>query len=337
MKTDTFNIKSTELFRHPKFGNLRVLTDENGEPWFLGRVIADALGYSIPTKAIMDHVLPNDRKVLKYKAFSVLEKASDLWNGQDYSDKVIINESGLYALILGSKLEKAIEFKHWVTSEVLPQIRRTGGYIPTHDEDGNPLSDLEIMSLAYQIHERTIAERDRLIAKQDKAIQAMQPKADYCDEVLESVNCLTMTQVAKEHGMTFFDLAKLLKEKGVIFHQSHQYMMYVEFGNHGLSRNRTHSYHDEHGTKYTDTYLVWTEKGRMFLDGILRRGLSPKEALRQIEQKFGCKGCCLHEQKSGCDGCCANEQTSCCEGDGADDQTSCHDGERVIQVDISLE
>ena len=283
MNDSKFEIIKSELFRHPKFGNLRVMTDEKGDPWFVGKVVAEVLGYTNPHKAVSDHVLSDDRKVLKLKASNETLKAK-IWQGQDFSDKTIINESGLYSLILGSQLPAAIEFKHWVTSEVLPQIRRTGGYIPTHDGEGKPLSDLEIMSLAFQIHERTIAERDRKIAEQDETIRVLEPKATYCDEVLESVNCMTMTQVAKEHGTTHAGLTKMLHEKGVIYLQSGQWMLYVDFCNHGLTRNRTHSYHDSVGVVHSHSYLVWTEKGRMFLDGILRRDLSPKEALRQVEQ-----------------------------------------------------
>ena len=254
-------ITKSELFRHPQFGNLRVLTDEKGDPWFVGKVVAEVLGYTNPHKAVSDHVLSEDRKVLRIRnSNETLEL--NLWQGNDTTNKTIINESGLYSLILGSKLPAAIEFKHWVTSEVLPQIRRTGGYIPTHDAKGNPLTDLEIMSLAFQIHERTIAERDRKIAEQDETIRVLEPKAEYCDEVLESVNCMTMTQVAKEHGTTHPALTKLLHEKGVLFMQSGQWMLYADYGNHGLTRNRTHSYHDSEGVTHSHSYLVWTEKGR---------------------------------------------------------------------------
>ena len=263
-----FGITKSELFQHPKFGNLRVLTDEKGDPWFVGKVVAEVLGYKNPAEAISDHVESGDRKTLIFKDYSktLLTK---LWQGKDFRPKILINESGVYSLIIGSKLPAAIEFKHWVTSEVL---------------EGKPLSDLEIMSLAFQIHERTIAERDRKIAEQDETIRVLEPKATYCDEVLESVNCMTMTQVAKEHGTTHAGLTKMLHEKGVIYLQSGQWMLYVDFCNHGLTRNRTHSYHDSLGVVHSHSYLVWTEKGRMFLDGILRRDLSPKEALRQVEQ-----------------------------------------------------
>lgn len=106
---------------------VRTITDENGEPWFVGKDIAEALGYAIPTKAVNDLVDSEDCKVLTFRAFSKTEKAS-LWNGNDFSDKTVINESGMYSLIFCSKLESAKKFKRWVTSEVLPSIRKTGGY-----------------------------------------------------------------------------------------------------------------------------------------------------------------------------------------------------------------
>lgn len=103
---------------HPEFGNLRTLTI-NGEPWFVGKDVAEALGYKKPENAIANHVSDEDKT-------STLIQGS----GSNYKSKAtIINESGLYSLILGSKLEKAKEFKHWVTAEVLPTIRKTGGYI----------------------------------------------------------------------------------------------------------------------------------------------------------------------------------------------------------------
>ena len=130
------NISEIQTFNsnlHPEFGNLRTLTID-GEPWFVGKDVAEALGYFNTSKAIRDHVDKDDLKALKYKAYNVLGKAS-LWSGNDYSDKSIINESGLYSLILSSKLEKAKPFKHWVTAEVLPTIRKTGGYINQGQED----------------------------------------------------------------------------------------------------------------------------------------------------------------------------------------------------------
>lgn len=101
---------------HPEFGNLRTLTID-GESWFVGKDVAEALGYTNPAKAIRNHVSDEDKGV----------NEMDTPGGKQ--QLIIINESGLYSLILGSKLEKAKEFKRWVTAEVLPTIRKTGGYI----------------------------------------------------------------------------------------------------------------------------------------------------------------------------------------------------------------
>ena len=102
------------------------MTNERGETFFVGKDVAKALGYKNPQKALRDHVDEEDRTV--NESFTV--------NG---TQPVLINESGLYALILSSKLKEAKAFKRWVTSEVLPQIRMTGGYIPTRDADGREL------------------------------------------------------------------------------------------------------------------------------------------------------------------------------------------------------
>ena len=267
MEKTNGTIVDVKTFQHPNFGNVRTVMDKvNDKVLFCGKDVATALGYKDPAQAIRDFC----------KGVVILTTPS---KGGPQRMK-FIPESDIYRLVMRSKLPEAEKFQDWVCEEVLPQIRRTGGYIPTHDGEGKPYSDLEIMSLAFQIHERTIAERDRKIAEQDETIRVLEPKATYCDEVLESVNCMTMTQVAKEHGTTHTGLTKMLHEKGVIYLQSGQWMLYADFCNHGLTRNRTHSHHDSMGVVHSHSYLVWTEKGRMFLDGILRRDLSPKWSRR---------------------------------------------------------
>ena len=176
---------------------------------------------------------------------------------------IIINESGLYALVLSSKLPQARVFKHWVTSEVLPAIRKTGGYIPTKDADGRPLTDLEIVCLAFKIQQRTIDE-------QHKQIDELAPKAEYADEVLDSVSCYTTTQIAKELGMTVHDLTQLLLKSRVMYRQSGQYLLYADYARRSYARSRTHSFCDADGELHTRTYLVWTERGRRFIHRICR-------------------------------------------------------------------
>jgi len=130
------------------------MQDEKGEPWFVGADIANMLGYTNPRKAIRDHVEEEDKT----------RNDSFLVNG---TSPILINESGLYALILSSKLPKAREFKHWVTSEVLPSIRKQGGYMVARPEE----SDEEIMARAMLIMQATLERRDKEIA-------CLQPRAE---------------------------------------------------------------------------------------------------------------------------------------------------------------
>lgn len=120
-----------DVFSNKELGSVRTIFEtETGEAWFYANDVAKILGYSEKnlSHAIERHTSKEDRKALKYKASSVSDEAK-MWGKNDFMDKIFVNESGLYCLIFGSKLPKAKEFKHWVTSEVLPSIRRHGGYI----------------------------------------------------------------------------------------------------------------------------------------------------------------------------------------------------------------
>ena len=244
-------MNNIQIFKHEMFGEIRTMTDEKGETFFSGKDVARALGYKTTRDALNKHVDSEDKGVAK----------CDTLGGEQ--NLVIINESGLYSLILSSQLEQAKAFKHWVTSEVLPQIRKTGGYIPTKDAEGRQLTDLEILALAVKIQQKTIEEQDR-------AIEALAPKAEYCDEVLDSVSCFTTTQIAKELDMTVHDLTRLLLAKKVMYKQSGQYMLYADLARKGYARNRTHGHYDAEGDHHTRTYLVWTERGRRFIHRIVK-------------------------------------------------------------------
>ena len=127
-----------------------------------------------------------------------------------------------------------------------------------------PMTDLEIMCRATLILKRSLEEKERLIAD-------LQPKADYADEVLDSVDCLTMTQVAKGLGMTVHDLTTRLLQDSIIYEQSGQYMLYAPYARRGLATCRTHTHRDLFGTVRTRTYLVWTEKGKQFIHQLFKQ------------------------------------------------------------------
>lgn len=175
-----------QIFKSPEFGTVRIVSLNDG-PWFIGKDVAEILGYSNTNKAIQMHVdkedkfLRSERGTELGKLFSTVKKMQEEMGRQD---NWFINESGVYSLIFGSKLPNAKKFKRWVTSEVLPAIRKTGGYIP-HDKE---MSDAEIMAKAFQISQRTIEEQHRKIGaleieKSHLQVenQVMAPKADYFD------------------------------------------------------------------------------------------------------------------------------------------------------------
>lgn len=260
------------VFECSEFGCIRILTDEKGEPQFCGNDVCKALGYDQARKAILRHVKPTDGT--KRTASVTIRR-----NGSVYEQKRslhFVNESGFYALVLGSKLPTAQRFKHWVTSEVLPSIRKHGGYILTHEGD----TDEDIRRRAEEVLRTTLEQKDKLIseqkglleqknrriAEQDVEINRLLPKALYTDSVLESISCYTTTQIAKELGMTAQELNRWLCAERIQYYQSGQYMLYADYAHRGLAKSRTHyDLFVGRDTVLTRMYLVWTEKGREFI------------------------------------------------------------------------
>lgn len=161
-----------QVFSNERLGKIRTMNID-GQPYFVGKDIAEILGYSNINKAIQMHVDEEDKKVLDFRSFSHF--GNTLWGENDFSNKTVINESGLYSLILSSKLPKAKEFKHWVTSEVLPSIRKTGGY-NSQQSDEYKQKRLEVMM---------INAKARLMKEQNKRIELMIKNPEYtpADEV----------------------------------------------------------------------------------------------------------------------------------------------------------
>ena len=327
------------VFENPEFGMVRMATDEKGEPWFCAKDLCDALGYKRADSAVKQHVKPSD--AVKRRVARPAKNRFGVCEGKmQVVQMIFVNESGFYALVLGSKLPSALMFKDWVTSVVLPQIRKTGGYIPVNEGE----SEEEMIRNAEQILRATLKEKENLLEKQKKLLEEQKilmeeqksklhqqevqmgldkkligeqdeeihrlneevndqmvrmaiqgqnvvalerqvdgllPKAMYSDNVLDSVSCFTTTQVAKELGITAQELNRSLCSLHVQYYQSGQYMLYAEYAHMGLAKSRT-KYRAfmtpaGDGTKrkvgkvVTNTYLVWTEKGRKFIHDLVHR------------------------------------------------------------------
>ena len=244
-------MNDVQIFQNQEFGAIRTITNEQGEVLFCGRDVADALGYLNSRKAIRDHVADEDK----------LEERI-VTSGQN-RHLIFINESGLYALILSSKLDSAKRFKHWVTSEVLPSIRKHEGYMMVRPDE----SDEIILARALQIMQATLQRRDEQIAR-------LKPRAEYADQVLDSITCITTSQLAKELDMTAQELNRLLCEMHIQYWQSGQYLLYADYARQGYAKNRTYSYRGHDNTLRTNTYLVWTERGRDFIHRLFNQNLA---------------------------------------------------------------
>lgn len=178
-----------QIFQNAEFGSVRT-ADINGVPYFVGKDVAEILGYSNTRKALLDHVDEEN----KTDGVTIRDSI-----GREQAP-VLINESGLYSLILSSKLPNAKKFKRWVTSEVLPAIRKTGGYIPAASD----MSDEEIMAKALLIGKRTIEQQKERIKALEADKDRMRPKEIFADAVATSNTSILIG-----------DLAKILKGNGI--------------------------------------------------------------------------------------------------------------------------
>jgi len=176
--------KEIQIFKNVEFGQVRVITKDN-EPWFVGKEVATILGFSNSRDAISTHVFPEDKGV----------DSIDTLGGKQ--NMTIINESGLYALVFGSRLSEAKKFKRWVTSEVLPQIRKTGGYIPIDEEE----SEQDILAKAYIIAQNTIKKKDELLKAKNKELievkEDLTIKNKFINQIAVSQNSLKVEEVAQ--------------------------------------------------------------------------------------------------------------------------------------------
>lgn len=194
-----------QIFKNPEFGNMRAIT-KDGEPWFVGKDVAEALGYGKGkslANAVANHVDAEDKGVTEMMTPGGAQKMT------------IINESGLYSLILSSKLPTAKKFKHWVTSEVLPAIRKTGGYIPV-----NPgMSDMEVLARAVLISQKTIGVLKEENKKLEIANEAMKPKALFAD-----------AYASTKDGILVGAMAKMLRQNGIEIGQKRLFRFLRENG-----------------------------------------------------------------------------------------------------------
>lgn len=226
----------------------------NNEPYFVGRDVATILGYKKPQNAISKHVDNEDKKGAPIQG-----------TPGGTQEMTVINESGLYSLILSSKMPQAHEFKRWVTSEVLPTIRKHGAYM-TPEKIEEVLSDPDtIINLATQLKQ----EREgRLIAEQK--VNELTPKATYYDKVLADKSLVSITQIAKDYGMSGRAMNKKLHDMKVIYKQGKTWLLYSKYQKTGWTHSETVMVSKKDGTETAILNTKWTQKGRLGLYELLK-------------------------------------------------------------------
>ena len=256
-------------------GNLTAFTFEsktvrtvviNEEPWFIGKDVAEILGYSNPRKAFADHVDDEDKGVTK----------CDTLGGSQ--DMTVINESGLYSLVLSSKLPNAKRFKRWVTSEVLPAIRKHGGYLTPEMVEEALLNPDTIIKLAtdLKVERMKRKELETQVSIKDQQIAEMKPKAGYYDLVLQCKDAVAISKIAKDFGMSAMTLNKILHEEKVQYKQGDVWLLYQKYAGMGYTQTKTDLYLDSESVQHTKVRTCWTQKGRLFIYELLKnRGILP--------------------------------------------------------------
>ena len=235
-----------KIFENPAFGQVRTVERE-GEPWFVGKDVAQALGYSDTADALKKHVDEEDKKLLKPGEMPTLKMSN--------FGAYIINESGLYSLVLSSKLPTAKAFKRWITSEVIPSIRKTGGYIMGQEQ----LSPSELMAKALMVAQKTLAERDARISALTVENQIMAPKAEYFDDLVDRNLLTSFRETAKQLEIKEKAFIAFLMEKKFIYRDKKGKLMPYAEKNNGLFEVKE-CFNEK--TQWSGTQTMITPKGR---------------------------------------------------------------------------
>ena len=256
-------MEQLQIFKNESFGEIRTVT-VNDEPWFVTTDICKALDLSNPTMAM--ERLDDDEK-------------SKLNLGLSGGATNCVNEYGLYSLVLASRKKEAKDFKRWITHDVIPSIRKNGGYLANQEN----LTPEQIVANALVVAQKIIAERDEQIKNlessvrdMDRVICEMTPKVDYVDRILSSVECVTVSQIAQDYGMSAKRFNKVLQNARIQHRIGEQWILYAEHQGKGYVKTKTHDFEKPNGMYGTKQLTVWTQKGRMFLyEELKKHGVLP--------------------------------------------------------------
>ena len=225
-----------QIFKNAEFGQIRTCMVD-GETYFVGKDVASALGYTNTNQALIKHIDEEDKQTSRFEM-----------GGQKYS-MTVINESGLYSLILSSKLESAKRFKRWVTSEVLPAIRQNGRY-------------------ELQQQNRVLESRNALL---EEINREQRPLTDYARNILSSTQTVTITQIAQDYGFSAVRFNELLMRLRIQHKVGGQWILYAPYLNRGYVQSFSSYFVKPDGEVQVKVHTRWTQGGRLFLYGELKK------------------------------------------------------------------
>lgn len=263
-----------QVFSNEKFGQVRTVM-RGGEPWFVAADVCACLDIRSDTvRKILD---PDEVSETNPNTIGVAGGRNPL----------IVSESGLYSLALKSRKEEAKNFKRWITHEVIPTIRKTGGYVhnsevfiknylPFADDTTKQLFRLTLDVVDKQ--NKQIADQQKELAEKSAAIEEMTPKASYYDIVINSPDLIPITIIAKDYGKSGTWLNRKLNEKGVQYRREKTWVLYHQYADKGYVGTKTYAYSGKaYGAeKHVAINTFWTQKGRLFIYELLKgEGILP--------------------------------------------------------------
>ena len=232
-----------KIFNNPDFGEVRTLSID-GEPWFVGKDVAAILGYAKPLNALATHIDEDDS--LKQGLIDSMGREQNA---------IFINESGLYSLVLSSKLPTAKAFKRWITHDVIPSIRKNGGYIAGQES----MTAEELMAKALLVAKKTIEEKEAELSRKRVENAIMAPKADYFDELVERNTLTNFRETAKQLGVKQKAFINFLMERKFIYRDKRGKLLPYADKNDGLFEVKECF---NNATQWAGTQTLVTPKGR---------------------------------------------------------------------------
>lgn len=255
-------MNEVKIFENEEFGKVRTLIEGEDKVLFCGTDVAQALGYSNTTDALKRHC----RCIVKREVPHPQSPEKNL-------ETNFIPESDVYRLIFGSKLEDAEKFQNWIFDDVIPTIRKTGGYVNNDElfietyfsqvEESTKAMLRATLATVREVNEKN-RQLEQTVGVQSQQIAELQPKATYYDVVLQCEDLISITAIAKDYGKSARWMNNYLHEKGVQYRQGDIWLLYQTYAERGYTSTKTFKYEDG-GENHVKIHTYWTQKGRLFI------------------------------------------------------------------------